>query len=628
IAAPLVPVELLTRALLDEFPDLDPERLRAAVERATAKAASAALDTAGTMVVSQHLARVEATEEASERAQILRDLADTLEVERADSDRALVVRLAAFAEVPLAGDIEPMLRLARVTNRLGELPLDKMTALVDVTAEASTRQLVGIADVWHTLGDAYRAADSYERVLLVSPADAHAHEALELFYRSTREWPVLVDLLGRRAVHVDDHERAELFREMAVLYERELGDDAGALDAFREADRIEPNRPDVLDSLARLILRVCAPDDPEALDILEKLARLVHEPRPRAAVLYRAADIARHHDYDRAQKLFERARADDPDLVPAIDGLAQLLRDRGMLDQVVPLLVDAAARPALAAERSRWLADAADFCVAQGDTERAKELYREARRADPTNHNAGIALVELCWDTGSLVELAPILDDLLRTTNDPARLHNYLVQRSKVAAQLGDSTSARHTLSRAVDLDPGDAAARHELADLMFDNQEWARARELIDKILDEQEDHLPIEEQVELHYRLARCAREIGDNDEASKQAGVTLALAPDHRPALLLRAELDAADPDALLADQLALANTAPADEKGARFAALGDRYVELGDRATAREMYREALAHKKTDHLLLTKFLELVADDGDWSYSLDLVQRLIDT
>ena len=42
----------------------------------------------------------------------------------------------------------------------------------------------------------------------------------------------------------------------------------------------------------------------------------------------------------------------------------------------------------------------------------------------------------------------------------------------------------------------------------------------------------------------------------------------------------------------------------------------------------MYREALAHRPGDHLLLTKFLGLVTDDGDWSYSLDVVQRLIDT
>jgi tetratricopeptide (TPR) repeat protein len=93
-------------------------------------------------------------------------------------------------------------------------------------------------------------------------------------------------------------------------------------------------------------------------------------------------------------------------------------------------------------------------------------------------------------------------------------------------------------------------------------------------------------------------------------------------------MRAEFDAADPFALAANQLALANIAPPEEKAARFSALGDRYTELGDRATAREMYREALQHRPGDHLLLTKFLNLVAEDGDWSYSLDLVRRLIDT
>jgi len=105
-------------------------------------------------------------------------------------------------------------------------------------------------------------------------------------------------------------------------------------------------------------------------------------------------------------------------------------------------------------------------------------------------------------------------------------------------------------------------------------------------------------------------------------------LALVPDHRASLMLRSELDSADPFAHAASQLALANIAPREEKASMFAALGDRYVELGDPATAREMYREALGHRPGDHLLLTKFLHLVAEDGDWSYALDLVQRLVDT
>ena len=65
---------------------------------------------------------------------------------------------------------------------------------------------------------------------------------------------MLIDLLGRRAVHVvDDRERAELFREMAVIYERELSDDSGALDAYRDADRLAPDHPDVLEALGVVI---------------------------------------------------------------------------------------------------------------------------------------------------------------------------------------------------------------------------------------------------------------------------------------------------------------------------------------------------------------------------------------
>jgi tetratricopeptide (TPR) repeat protein len=619
-------IEVLVRALLDELPELDPARVRAAVERATAKIANATLDTEGHRFVDHHLARVEATEERSERARILRDLADSLE-ERRDAERALVVRLAAFAEAPAAVDLDPLLRLAQITQRWSELPLDDMTRLVDLNDDASPRRLTELAAAWQQLGLGYRAADCLERVLVLSPADAGAHEALELFYRSKGEWPVLIDLLGRRAVHVDNKERAELYRELGLIYDRELGDDSGALDAYREADRLEPDHIEVLDAIARLELRAGGSDS-EAMLTLDRLARLVEEPSKRAGVLLRAADIARQYDYDKAQALYERAHADDPDLVPAVDGLATLLRDRGELAAVISLLASAADRPALIAERSRWLADAADFCVAIGDTDWAKRLYREARTADPANHKAGLALVELGWDTGDLADLVPMLDELCRTTVEPGRQRGYLLQRGRLALELGDTAAAKGALARAIELDPHDPTTRRELADLLFDHQDWLGARVLIEGLLDDHEDLLQPDVSVELHYRVARCAHQLGDTEGAARHAAVALALAPDHRPALLLRAELDVANPEALLADQLALANIAPPEEKGGRFSALGDQYAALGDRATAREMYREALAYRPADHLLLTKFLGLVADQGDWSYSLDLVERLIDT
>jgi tetratricopeptide (TPR) repeat protein len=619
-------VETLVRTLAEEFPELDRARLRTAVERATARIASSALDTEGYQVVDMHLQRAEATEEANERAQILRELSENLE-QRKDADRALVVRLSAFAENASTVDLDPLLRLARLTERWSELPLDAMNALIDINEDGAVRRLADIAAAWQHVGRGYYAADCYERVLLIEPGHVHANEALELFYRSVQEWPVLVDLLGRRAVHAtDDKERAELLREIAQIYERELNDAAGALDAYREADRLEPDLPDVLESLARLTMLVGVPEE-EALNVLERSGRAIVDPKARARVLVRAAELAKLQDWDRAQSLFEAARKDDPDLAEAVEGFVPLLRDRGQLADAINLLLAGAERPALVAHRSRWLTDAGDLCVALGDTDWAKQLYLDARAADPTNHKAGAAVVELCWDSGQLVELAPILDELVRITDDPNKLREYLLQRGKVAQQLGDKTGARSALSRVLDLDPEDKGSRRELADMLYEAQQWAKARSAIEALLAD-EDLLPPGVAVELHYKLARTTKELGDREAAAKHADVALVLQPDHRPSLELRTELGSGDPLTRIQDQLALASSAPPDERAARFAAIGDRYSELGDRLAARDMYREALAHKPGDHLLLTKFLELVTEDGDWSYSLDVVQKLVDT
>jgi tetratricopeptide (TPR) repeat protein len=619
-------IDVLAKVLREEFPELDAKRLYAALERAHAKARAQLLDTEGYQVVNMHLQQVEQAEESGERARILRELSETLE-SRGDLERAFVTRLAAFDELAIRDDLDPLLRMARVTKRWSELPLPTMNALVDVTQDSAARWLSELAEAWQELGKGYYAADCLERVLLVAPTDAHASETLELFYRQHGEWPVLVDLLARRAVHVEsDHERAELYREIAQIHERELNDDAGALDAYQEANRLEPDHGDVLDAIARVAQRIGNLDE-DALAALVKLAPQTTDPNARADVLLRAAKLALLVNYDQAQQLFQDALAANPDLVPAIDGLATLLRDRGQLSDAVTALINAADRPSLAHERSRWLTDAADFCVALGDTDWATQLYRDARTADPQNAKAGIALVELYRDSRSMVEFVPILDDLCRTTDDPVRLRGYLIARSKAATEIGDNTGARSLLSRAVDLDPHDLATKRELADMLYEAQKWDKARGVMETLF-EHEDLLGKDASIELHYRVARSARELGDLEGAKQHAAIALAIAPEHRPSLLLREELDKDDPVALTAHQLALANMAPPEERATRFAALGDRYIELGDRATAREMYREALQHRPGDHLLLTKYLEVIAAEGDWSYSLEIVRRLIDS
>ena len=625
----------LTALLADELPELAPARVHVAVARAAARV-QAVLDVYASerdwaAIVDAQLERIAASDEGPARAELLRELADAFEHELRDHDRALEARLDAFAEEPATIDLDPLLRLAAATDRWRDLPLDAMSACAATGDDDGVRArwLAGLADAWERRGDGYRAADCHEWMLSLAPADDRAHAALERFYRDTGEWPALVALLQRRVARANGRARVALWRELGALQERELDDPAAALEAYRCADQLEPGRPDVLDAIARLSMRLDAHDD--AMAALCQAVAATEAPAPRARVLLRAAEVAWRglDDGDTAHELLERALRDDPDFAAAIDAMVALRRERGELAGAVELLLAAAARPALVADRARRLGDAAELCAQLGEPARAAELYRAVRAADGDDRRAAHALADFYWETRSFDELVPILEELCVSTHAADRLRVYLLRLGEAAAACGDAVRARRALSRAIALDGDDPAPRRALAELSFASGDWAEARTHIADLLERDEPDLSPTACVELHHRAARCAHALGNVVDAHRHAGIALAIDPSHRATLLLRLELDAGDPTAQAADHLALAAGAEPDEKATHYAAAGDLYAgPLADPAVARELYREALAYRPGDHLLLTKSLDLVAGDGDWSYSLDLLQRLIDT
>jgi tetratricopeptide (TPR) repeat protein len=485
-------VHALARAVADELPEVDAVRVRAAVERAAARVLETTLGSAPAndasdpaaepdlrraeqeyralgdweKVVDLQLARVLAAHERAERAEILRELADDLEREMDDLDGALSARLDAFAEAPCHADLEPLLRLADATGRR-DLPLDGLEAVLD-PADLDARTLNGLAAAWAHAGNPERAARCHERALTLEPADERAHDALELHYRAGRRWPALVDLLERRAAVLDGPARAELFREIAALHERELDDGTGAFDAYRAADRIEPDHSDVLAALARLAAAHDLHD--EAIAALIRLARLAPEPARRADLLHRAATIAWRHldDGDTAHDLLVRARADTPGRLDVLETLAELHRERGALAEAVEVLTEAS-RAATDADRARLLGEAAGLCATLGDHGRATALYREVRAAAPADLRAATALAALADDQHAPDELVALLDQVGRSAEDPAQRRAYLVRLAAAAAGLGDIARARDALIQAVALDPGDVGPRRALADLLVE---------------------------------------------------------------------------------------------------------------------------------------------------------------
>jgi tetratricopeptide (TPR) repeat protein len=666
-------LEALVRALAEALPEVDRSRLLAAAASATAQLGDTTVSTRDVVtvddtaeaIVDRYVERVAAAPDAAARAVLLRELADVLERDHDDADRALTARLRAFEEAPRLGELDRLQALAGWTGRWYDLDghletvrdgaeldpdaratiglalaavraegladragalaaleqaradaprradvlralaaahaaadrprerLDVLAALAEVTPDvagrlALHRELVAGAEA---LGDRALIAEHAERVIALDPDDAPAYDLLAGLHRAAGNARALADVLARRAGRVAGVDRAAAWREIARIHEHELHDGSTALDFYRLADAAAPGDAEVLGALVRLLDE--RDNQVEARAAMAKLAEITSD------------DL-------------ERAR---------------LLRRIGEVDGAATALERAAGQPGMTVDQSALLCDAAELCAAlEGQRARVIGLYRAALAAERPDARAAVALAELYWEDRAFAELVPVLRGLVGDDVAPDVRIPRLRRLAEAAEASGDTATAILALVALGPFLPGDHAIRASLAELAYAAGDWARARTAIDAVLDAREDELPSFDCAQLHYRAARCAHELGDRDAARIRVATALALDPEHKDARMLQSELtdapDPADPRALIAHKLERAQVAPPDERAAILVAVGDLYIELGDAASARAIYSEALALRPSDHRLLTKCLEIIADQGDWAHSLDVLQRIIDT
>ncbi|HET9156794.1 MAG TPA: flagellar hook-length control protein FliK, partial [Myxococcaceae bacterium] len=240
------------------------------------------------------------------------------------------------------------------------------------------------AELAEERGDSAGAADSYRRVLKISPRHPRALGRLRALLEHAGDWPSVAELLELEAERAPRDRGAALFAELGILLDERLGRGEAAEAAFRRAVQLDDEAAKPLDRLVSLQLRRGAWT--EASPFLQRLGRLL--PADRAAALFRqAAQLASGaHDGAAALALRRQAHA----LVPATgDELAELalsLYAGGSHAEALPLLASVVAGLDQGSRPSREvdvLLAHADLLTEAGDLAQAEAaLRRLADRPD------------------------------------------------------------------------------------------------------------------------------------------------------------------------------------------------------------------------------------------------------
>jgi tetratricopeptide (TPR) repeat protein len=283
--------------------------------------------------------------------------------------------------------VEAWRTLSRMERRRGRL--DAASEALLQAAELAPEPLradvlLERAELAEERGDSVAAADSYRRVLKISPRHPRALPRLRAHLEHAGDWPSVAELLELEAERAPRERAVALFAELGTLLDERLGRGEAAEAAFRRALHLDDEAPRPLERLVSLQLRRGAWT--EASPFLQRLAALL--PPDRAAASFRqAAQLASGaHDGAAALALRRQAHA----LVPATgDELAELalsLYAGGSHAEALPLLaavvaaLDQGSRPAREAE---VLLAHADLLAESGELAQAEAtLRRLADRPD------------------------------------------------------------------------------------------------------------------------------------------------------------------------------------------------------------------------------------------------------
>ncbi|MCA9653017.1 MAG: tetratricopeptide repeat protein [Myxococcales bacterium] len=512
--------------------------------------------------------------------------------------------------------------LARIVP-LEQEPMDQAQTLLDLARVQEER-----------LGDVDGAVESYRRVLEIDPDSVIALDALIRLHDVQGAWLDQVQVLSRRAAICEEpDESIVLKKRVGYVQEANLGDNAAAIETYKDILAQEPTDFDALTALERLYLGGNQVDD--YLETLEAQLDATADVEMQIGIYEKMAQalVTMADDRERATEVLEKIVMLDPGRDQTYRQLEELY---GSLEKWTELVetyrshISAIPDPQVQVPLLSAMGEVYEKRIE--DVDRAIETYQEILELDPYNYYAADTLSKLqerIEDWPSAIETLSRLADM---TGDMNQRTDLLTRTGRILHQKLDSPEdAELRLTKALDINPGHVPAMVLLAEIYKERSDWLKASRVLEQASEYAGNHI---EKTNLAAEAAFINyEEIDDENKAVELFLKTLSYDPEHaRVGKVLaqifydRQDFGSADPifDMLTrkVDQLELEPDGQRDLylRGAKVART------LGNADKALKQYKRAYDIDSTNHEVLSGMADLLFERQDWERAFKLYQTIL--
>jgi len=479
--------------------------------------------------------RLGITDGAADKVRLLERIAETVEQQLHDPQRALdaAARAAAIepGEARLLDEVERLAQAAGAVPTAGEI----FEKILEGTLPQEVAREVGLraARLWERLQDG-RAEKRYRAVLDVDAESQEALEALDRIYRVRGDAAQLSEILARRSdLELDVTQKKALLAEAARLYEVSLGDGEKAIATWRHVLDADEGDAAALDALARLY--ESASGWQELVELLQQKVRFEEDPGAQVGLKARIAALwaERLKDVDKAVEAYRDLLDLAPESLAALESLEELERSRQSWSAVQEVLVRKLQTVGQGAPQIPVYRQLTQLAVEQnGSPEDAIGYLHEILAIAPDDAQANRELADLLERAGKFHDLIDVLTqqaNLRANAGDRDGEVRLLVRAADLWEQkLSSPESATEILERILERDPHNVRALTSLARIYEGAHDLEKCRATLERAIALAQNG---EEKAELHYRIGKLEAEAGGDEAAEPH--FTLALEADYHHA-----------------------------------------------------------------------------------------------